>query len=889
MALPRGRPARSHRGNPPQPVVADPLDRVERGCLDLAVVLAIVAMPLAMGGRHPLGQAILTGAALAAMASWTIAAWRRDGTWRFGLFDALAILGIAIGFLQVVPLPRPWIEAISPRVVSLLPCLDGGPRSFGGWECLSLVPGETLACLGILLAQAVFAAVVVQKIRSVNDVERILRAMTWAMGILAALGLLQYLAGNGRYLWIYEFAHNDAGGVVKGTFTNRNHFAGFLAIGCGAVLVRAIASPSGLQNGLYERERLGGWLMLAVVAFAAASSLSRGGSLACGFAIVVALCCLARSTAWRVSSAVGLMAAAGLVAAALGIHGWDRLMGRFEVMGLGFESGGPTSVDFKRLAIWRAACRLIAEFSWLGTGAGTHADVSPLAMPPTGEIVFTHAENGFLNVGVETGFVGLAVVVIAIMAATAAAWFLVALGNERERHVGVAIASGLAAGVVHALVDFAWYVPACSTLLVTLGGCGIALASRRVAWLPTIDLRLGRHAAVVGGVGIMVLLCGSAVRQIAAARAEPFWEASVKLAREIEMAASRPAEQAGSEGNDGQERLLDKLDARITALERCVSLRPDHPRASSALALARMERFGRSRLADGKSIGLMDIRLAAGKGGFASHGELVDWVRRAAAPDADDLEHALGDASRAVRVSPLAGEAWCVLAQLAFLAGRPEAASDLVAQGLLVRPSDSLVLFEVANQAALDGDMDRAAEFWRRSFAADSRQRTRIIAILLPRLSSAEACDLLAPDLDGLRAIDAAWSRREKAEALAEVRERRLERLRASAAERAEPATRSRLLLEAAAIEQRLGRPAEALATVQEAIRADPSSFEAHRATADAAIVVDDWATAAKELEWCLLRRPDRNDLRGKLGRVEARSRGEGSQSAAAKPEKTRR
>ena len=281
MALPRGRPTRSHRGKPPQPAVAGTLDRVEQGCLDLAVVLAVVAMPLAMGGRHPLGQAILTGAALAALASWTIAASRRDGTWRFGPLDALAIVGMAIGCLQVLPLPRRWIEVISPRAVSLLPCLDGGPRSFGGWDCLSLVPGETLACLGILLAQGVFAAVIVQKIRTVGDVERMLGAVTWAMGLLAVLGILQFFAGNGRYLWFYEFAHNDAGNAVKGTFTNRNHFAGFLAIGCGTVLVRAAAAAPGGRGGWHDRERLGGWLTLALVAFAAVSSLSRGGSLAC--------------------------------------------------------------------------------------------------------------------------------------------------------------------------------------------------------------------------------------------------------------------------------------------------------------------------------------------------------------------------------------------------------------------------------------------------------------------------------------------------------------------------------------------------------------------------------------------------------------------------------
>ncbi len=869
------RPARPHRVRPAEPPRSDAMDRFEAGCFDLAIVLAIVAMPLAMGGRHPLGQVLLTAAAIAATVSWTVRACRGDGVWRLNALDAMAIAGMAIVAVQVIPLPRTWIVAISPRLFSLLPLLDGGARSVGAWDQLSLAPGETIACLGILLAQGVFAAVLVQRVRSVADVERIFRVVTWAMGIIAAVGIMQYLAGNGRYLWIYEFAHNDAGGAVKGTFTNRNHFAGFLAIGCGTVLLRAIAGGSGSRGGWNDRERLGGWLLLALVGFATVSSLSRGGCLAAAAAIVVGLGCLPRSSERRVSSVFGGIAAAAIVAVAAGIHGWDRLVGRFEVLGRALAVGGEAGGGFERLAVWQAACRSIGDFPWLGTGAGSHADVAPLAMPSTAGIVFTHAENGFLNVGVETGLIGLAVVLIAIAISMAAAWALLARGDEPERRVGAVVAAGLAAGVTHSLADFTWYVPACSTLLVTLGGCGVALASRRIARLPTIDLRLGRHAAAVAGAGVALLLCGTAARQIAAARAEPLWEESVKLARQIESAAAGLAAPGYAARPDAAAPLLEKLDVRIASLERCASLRPDHPRARAALALARLERFGLSRLLSGRSLGLVDLKLAAGKGGFASPDEVVAWVRRAAGPAAADLERALDDAAAAIRISPLSGESWCVLAQLAFLVGRPEASRDLVAQAMVVRPSDALVLFEAASQSALDGDMVRANELWRASFAADPRQRARIIRLLLPRLTSAEACDLLEPDLAGLRAIDAAWAVRETPKALKEVRERRLARVLSTADEwRAEPATSCRLLLEAGVLEQRLGRTPEALATFQSAVRTDPSSFDAHRLSADAAIAVEDWVVARRELEWCLLRRPDRKDLLEKLGKLRERREG---------------
>lgn len=862
-----------------RPGPADLPDRLEAGLLDLAVVIAVLAMPVAMGGRHPLGQALLTAAALAAIGSWTIRAARSDGTWRFGACDALAIAGLAIGVLQVVPLPRWMIERFSPRLLTLLACLDGSPRSVGTWQTLSLVPGETMAGLEILLAQGVFATVLMQRLRDSRAVERVLAMVAWATVLMAALGILQYLAGNGRYLWIYEFVHNDAGGAVKGTFTNRNHFAGFMAIGCGAVLARALAPPGPVAGDRDDRARIGGWLLLAMVGFATVASLSRGGSLAAGVAILVGFGCLARTARWRIPAAVGLACSGALAAVALWIHGWNRFVDRLDALRGQAVTGGSG-----RFEVWRAACRLIGDFPLLGTGVGSHADAAPLAMPPTGEIVFTHAENSFLTIGVETGLVGLALVLAALTLAIVACVALVAHGDMRDRQVGAAVASGLAAGAVHALVDFTWHVPACSTLLVVLGACVVAPAQWRAAWLPSIDLRLGRPAAVIAGVGVAVLLVGSGVRQIAATRAEPCWERSIKLARDIEAASAASATGRETAGPEEAARLLELLGGRIAELERCVELRPDHPRARAALALARLERFGRSRAAAGKSLGLMDIRLAAGRAGFASHADLLAWVRRATAPHSADLELALVDAMQAIRIAPLAGEAWCALAQLAFLAGRPEAASALVAQAMLVRPADSLVLFEAANQATLDGDPSRAAELWRASFAADRRQRMRIIALLLPQISSAEACDLLEPDLDGLRAIETAWTAREQPEDLAAVRELRRAAATAKAGlDSTTPQAACRLLLEAALVEHRLGHVAEARQTLASAIRADPASYEAHRAAADAAIAAEDWPGAMREVEWCLLRRPDSRDLQEKMGRLRAK-RDPGKVEAAAVP-----
>lgn len=877
-----GGPGRStrRRGRAPPPP-PDPLLRAESACFLAATSLAIVGAPIAMGGRHPLGQAVLTLAALAAVASWLIRAARaEDVSWRLGVVDVLLVAALAIGVVQAVPLPESAIRVLSPKLYALLPCLDGSPGSLWRWDRLSLAPGETLAGLGILLGQGTFLVILVQRIKSVAEVETVLRVAAVSTAVLAAVGLVQYLFGNGSYLWFYEFPFNDAGGVVKGTFTNRNHFAGFLATGFGAALWWALGAthrPGGPPDRAapVADAAVGRWLVVAAVAFAAVSSLSRGGCLALAAAAAVGLAVAARSRAWRVPAVAGGVGTAALVWVALTIHGQERLGRRFEL--LLDPPGG--EVLGGRAAVWRAARLALRDFPWLGTGVGTHADVAPLYMPPTGHVTFTHAENSYLNLGVETGCIGLAVAVAALATALAAAVAVARGGDERERRAAAALLAGIVASGVHAGVDFVWFVPACSMLVLVLGCCAIGLVTARWNWLPVVNVPIGRPGALIAGTAMAVLLGGSGVRQLAAAWSEVAWERSIKEARAIDTAA--PADQQG---------VLDALDGRIASLESAVERRPDHPRACAELAVARLNRFGLARSLAGSGLGLVDLRLAAARGRFDSSAEFDDWVRRAAGDGYVDVQLALRDAVAAIRAAPLAGEAWCVVGNLGFLRRRHDLATACIGQAFRVRPASSLVLFEAANQALIDGHADRATALWQASFAADARQRGRIVAILQPSMSSADACRLLEPDLDGLRAMEAAWAPHESAAALLEVRVRRLAAV-LTRADVSEPADRCRLLVEAAALERKIGRAAMARERLEAAIAADPASFPAHRALAEAAVAAADRETARRELEWCLLRRPESEPLKRlleKLERAAPPAPAVGASSAEIQPKKLR-
>lgn len=851
-----------------------------------AVVIAVVGVPLAMGGRHPAGQALLTFAAflsvMAALATRFASSLAKPQTslagFRVGLIEFLAFAGIALGCAQLVPVPHRYLTLLSQQYDTLLPLFSGhsNPAAMGAWDRVSLMPGETLNGLAIFFAQAVLVVLVARKFRTVDDVERLLKIVAMATTAFALLGVAQYVGGNGKFLWFYDHVHIDAGGVVKGTFSNRNHYASFLAAGVGAVLwwgmhpangVGVMRSAAVRTFGWSSTPAVAGWLQqwrggigllgVAVVLFAGLSSLSRGGAIATTAALLVAMSILAFAGIATTAVVVSFVGASLLAATALQIHGLDRLTGRLnDLVDAAFYNDG-----FSRLAVWKAARQTIEHFPWLGTGIGTHAEVSPIYMPSTGSTIYTHAENSYLNLGVETGLIGLGVAVAAMLAGLIACAIVAWRGTGRERAVTAALAAGLVASAVHAAGDFIWYVPACSTLAMLMGAAAVSMASAHMPSFAPLALRLDRVSAVIVAGFLTIMLGAIGTRQVAALWAEPDWNTAVRENRKLVAAAAE-------QGDD--ETLAAGVNRVVTALERVVHFQPDHPRAWALLAVARLERFGLRRRLAGDEATLVDLREAAVAASFASRADCIAWLRSTAPNDAGELELAAEEARRAVHVCPLAGDAWCALAAVSFLDfATPATTAALVNQAVLVRPKDGRVLFEAGNQSALQGDTPRAVEWWRTSFATGPEMRQRILALLAAmEVPPSEVCNLLAPQLDGLRAIDTTWSRIAKDDQMREVRSRRLDAVlmavhSASATDQRGPLVQ--LHLEAAGLQSQFGDMAAARTSLEEAVAVDPGSYTAHLARADHAIAEADWRTAQREVEWCLLRRPDNRQLHDKL------------------------
>ena len=637
--------------------------------LIIPIVLAVVLMPLGMGGRHPVVQLFLSSAAVAAAGAWLVRSYHtNDAGWQLSVLDLLFAAGLAVAVIQVIPLSAALIKSISPHLSTLLPCWTDGSWTLGQWSTLSLTPGETSVGIGIFVAQLILVGCVFQSIRSSQDIERILLVIAVATGLMAALGVVQYLTSNGNYLWFYEFAFNDTRSIVKGTFSNQNHYASFLAIGAGSLVwwtfkpeitkqnssttsqapsrgskVRQRSSRTQLTSGIQTEHRLAiGLIVLGFTTFAVLLSLSRGGTMSLAAVGLVTTAMLLRTGRITPKVAGGCLGVFLLIGTALTIHGMDRVGTRLDTiwteLGSIFSDTEDASLGGRR-EVWQAAVETISDFPVLGTGIGSHAAVSKAYMPPTDKRIFTHAENSYLNLGVETGLVGLGLAIVSIVIGFLCCGVVFFKGTAHEQVIAIALTGGLTAGTVHAAGDFIWYVPACSTLMMLLGACAVKLASSHIQAISLPRLTVDRVSATIASIGAVAMLFFIGHRQLQAAKAQVFFEDSIKQSRTIEKLSrqnlSQIAAYAATHGSDvdpssdevhNEQDVLRALEARISSLEETVALQPDHTQAWSDLAFCKLEHFGLTRRIAGETIGLTEIRQTVEQTEFESAEARTAWA-----------------------------------------------------------------------------------------------------------------------------------------------------------------------------------------------------------------------------------------------------------------------
>jgi O-antigen ligase len=309
-----------------------------------------------------------------------------------------------------------------------------------------------------------------------------------AIGTAQALGgALMALAGSA---WVPVGERVAPAGIAVGTYVNRNHFAGLLALASGlgfGLLLARMATESAPDWRSAARRTLRAvlgatfWLRAALVVLLVGlvMSQSRLGNLALlGALLVGSLWALWR---WkpRPRRLVLLLISIALLDLLI-VGSWfglERLAERIERTELiaAPAAGGSRlePADAERLIVARATLELWRERPWLGHGPGGFRVGFPAVKPAPIAVFYDHAHNDWLQILAERGVVGFGLWLGLIGGAVFAGFRSVARRNARARGLALGGALGLLALALHGLGDFNWQIPAngaLSLLLIALVG-----------------------------------------------------------------------------------------------------------------------------------------------------------------------------------------------------------------------------------------------------------------------------------------------------------------------------------------------------------------------------------------------------------------------------------
>jgi tetratricopeptide (TPR) repeat protein/O-antigen ligase len=334
--------------------------------------------------------------------------------WRRTALDLPLALLVALVFVQLALGNRPlaaWALAPSGPRPELPVEL---PTPFFTLGTVS--PAQTTQSVLLFLTYVSVYVLVVNLIRERHQLDRLVRTLLLLGGLLAFLGLLDYLAGEAWLIRWRDYPFTT--GRLSGSFVNPDRFAAWLAmlVSLGLGYLAARRRPGGaalsLRVLLLSREgreqavrRYLPFVSLGVMALALVFTLSRGGLLSLLLTLVVLLVLLGALGRTRWS----LVVVGALLAVMVGYGAW---------IGLGpFLARWHRAGYVDRWVLSHTTLLMLAAFPLWGVGLGAYPEIyfryQPRVLNP-GQAYVLSAHNDLLQFAVELGLVGTVLGVFAV-------------------------------------------------------------------------------------------------------------------------------------------------------------------------------------------------------------------------------------------------------------------------------------------------------------------------------------------------------------------------------------------------------------------------------------------------------------------------------------------
>ena len=361
---------------------------------------------------------------------------------------------------QITPLPAGIVEILSPEAAARYAALPGAPP---GWMTLSVEPHATQSGFLKSLAYILVFSLALLLVTTHKRVQQLAYVLILSGLFQAVYGSLMTMSGLEYGFFIKK---TTSLGHVSGTFTNRNHLAGYLVMclstGIG-IMIANLDHRTGfswkqrlhylVQLSLSAKFRLR--LTLVIMVIALVMTHSRMGNSAF-FASLLSTGLIALLL-YRHALRSTIILIASLVIIDIFIVGtWFGVEEVVERLGqTSLESEHRDETDVHVLDQWQ-------DYRLTGSGLGSFYAVFPKyknELEAGG--FYRHAHNDYLEFASETGIIGLALLgMIMIWTMGVALVAQYRRGDPLMRGISFAAIMGITAILIHSTVDFNLQIPA---------------------------------------------------------------------------------------------------------------------------------------------------------------------------------------------------------------------------------------------------------------------------------------------------------------------------------------------------------------------------------------------------------------------------------------------
>jgi O-antigen ligase len=389
------------------------------------------------------------------------------------LFISTLIIFFIVTLFQYIPLPAYLLSLLSPFRYKALVTSNNLINSSSSWHSLSYSPVNSFSWWLFLISASMFFFILRHHCESRKSLKLIVGIIVGLAIAEALYGLVQALIPSLGVLWV---DYIQAGlGDARGTYINRNHFAGFIEmvwpLALGYTLAMGFRGKDINLRKLLASDWLNKQILLVmgivVMLLALLLSRSRAGitGVFIGFATFILI---SRSVQKRLPRGFWVMT--GVMVFLVFLYGFkigfDPIINRF--LGIGQQLGAGES----RLDIWRDSLVILKDHPF-GIGLGNFKQIYPVYnVSRISDTRFLYAHNDYLQLLVEAGIPGFLALVSGFF------FFLVKsvkkVKQMKPHHdplrffLAVGALSGLVSLAFHSFFDFNLHMPANLIYFVTL-------------------------------------------------------------------------------------------------------------------------------------------------------------------------------------------------------------------------------------------------------------------------------------------------------------------------------------------------------------------------------------------------------------------------------------